>query len=111
MELDTLRNRYINKYVGAIPTRASRLLKQMLVSIWYDFGNLSLVRRAPNLSRDERSALKKLVQNKDLMICKADKGNVTVIMATLQYVDLAYKHLWDKTTYQLLETNPTINIV
>ena len=57
MDLDTLRNKYINKYVGAIPLRASRLLKQMLVSIQYDFGNLSLVRGTPNLSRDERSAI------------------------------------------------------
>ena len=110
-DLDTMRNKYIDKYVGVIPPRASRLLKSTLTSIRYDFGNLNWSRGPPNLSRKERSALRKLVRNEDLVICKADKGDVTVIMATLQYLDLAYEHLGDKSTYQLLETDPTPSIV
>ena len=45
-----------------------------------------------------------------MMISKADKGD-TMIMATLHYLDLAYKQLDDKETYQLLSNDPTQEIV
>ena len=110
MNLDTLKEKYIDKYTSRIPPRASRLLKQSLVSIRYEFDNLSTDKVTANLTKAERVALKKLVKNEDLVICKADKGDVTVVMNTLQYLNLAYKHLGDKNTYQPLESDPTQQI-
>ena len=60
-----------------------------------------------NLTKGERAALKELTNNEDLVICKADKGDVTVVMNTSQYLVLAHKHLGDKDTYQQLEMDPT----
>ena len=111
MDLDILKERHINKYVGSIPPRASRLLKQSLKSMQYDFGNLSMVEVIANLTKADRTALTKQVKNEDLVICRADKGDVTVIMTTSQYLDLVYKHLKDKGTYQPLKTDPTREIV
>ena len=96
--------------VGKMPIRASRLLKQAVTSIQYDFSSLSTARVTANLTKVERSPLKKFVKNENLVICKADKGDITVIMATLQYLDLA-KHLGDEGTYKPLETDPTQEIV
>ena len=39
-------------------------------------------------------------------ICKADKGDSTVVMSTKHYLELAYKHLSDENTHQLLEFIP-----
>ena len=111
MDLDILGQKYIDKYVGTVPPRASRILKNTLTSIKYDLGNSSTSRVPSNLSMGERLALKKLVRNENLVICKADKGDITVIMTTAQYLDMAYKHLGDRNTYQPLETDPTRDIV
>ena len=52
-----------------------------------------------------------MVGNRDLVISKADKGDVTVVMTTSQYLELAYKHLGDRDTYQVLRVDPTREIV
>ena len=62
------------------------------------------------MTSSEQAALKGLIENQDLVISKADKGDVTVIMNTSQYLDLAYKHLGDKSTYQLLDVDPIPDI-
>ena len=45
------------------------------------------------------------------MISKANKGDVTVVLTTSKYLELAYKHLGDKDIYQLLKVDPTQEIV
>ena len=54
------------------------------------------------MTSSEQAALKGLIENQNFGISTADKGDITVIMNTSQYLDLAYKHLGDKSTYQLL---------
>ena len=91
--IDTLRVRHTSKYVSKAPHRASTPLKHALTSIQYDFGSLSTARVTASLIRGEKSALSKLVKYiiEDLVICKADKDNLTVIMTTshVQCLDLA----------------------
>ena len=66
-----------------------------------------MVKVESNLTKGVRATLMKLIRNEDLVICKADNGDITVIMAKSQCLDLAYRQLRDKGNYQLLVTNPT----
>ena len=110
-DLDNLKNKYLSKYTGNMSKRSSRLLQCCLKSIQYEFQNVSLVQPRHNLDRSESRSLNLLAKNKSLVVSKADKGDTTVIMNSLQYLDLAYKHLSDKETYQLLSEDPTQQIV
>ena len=44
------------------------------------------------------------------MISKADKGDAKVVISTPQYLELAYRHLGDRSTYQLLDKDTTQEI-
>ena len=109
-DLRNLKEKYIDKYTGKIPTRAERLLKCSLTAIKFDLERLTIDSSKPNLTYGERHALRSLVKNRGLIISKADKGDTTVIMATPQYLELAYKHLNDEKTYQQLDRDPTQEI-
>ena len=90
--------------------RAARLMKRCLVSLRYDFNQLEINKGRVNLTSGERTALRQMLEDKDVVVSKADKGDVTVIMPTSQYLELAYRHLSDESTYQLLRVDPTPEI-
>ena len=71
------------------------MLECCLKSIRYDFSNIFVERLRANLTGAERQALKYLIENPNLVISKADKGDATVVMSTTQYLELACKHLYD----------------
>ena len=54
--------------------------------------------RSDNLSRSERSALRELKRNKDIVIVPADKGNATVVMDKSLYESKITELLFDSTT-------------
>ena len=110
-DLNTLKEKHINKYIGKTIPRACRLLKQSLASLKHDLGRLSLVKTQTNMTRIERSTLKILIENKDLVICKAHSGDVTIILYTSQCLDLAYRHLNNRDMYQPLAADPSEEIV
>lgn len=51
-----------------------------------------------------------LKQNKDIIVCKADKGNVTVILDKKEYDEKCLSLLNDSKVYQKLTSDPTQNI-
>ena len=55
--------------------------------------------------------MRDLKKNEDIVITKADKGDTTVIMDTSHLIELVHKHLNDTNTYQLLKSDPTLEIV
>ncbi|CAH1267006.1 Hypp3654 [Branchiostoma lanceolatum] len=62
----------------------------------------------PNLSNEERQAIKSLKENKDIVIIPADKGKAVVVMDKTEYVEQCEKLLDDKDTYKVIgPTNPT----
>ncbi|XP_078682439.1 uncharacterized protein LOC144916914 [Branchiostoma floridae x Branchiostoma belcheri] len=62
----------------------------------------------PNLSREEREAVKSLKENKDIVIVPADKGKAVVVMDKTDYVEKCEKLLEDKDTYKVIgPVNPT----
>ena len=64
-----------------------------------------------NVSRKEREALYALRKNENIVITKTDKGDATIIINTSHLISLVYKHLADQKTYQLLEIDPTPEVV
>lgn len=60
-------------------------------------------REKPNLSQDEREALRDLIDNKYIVIKPADKGSAVVIMNRQQYVEEGYRQLSDERYYKKLE--------
>ena len=111
-ELENLREKYIDRWACSIPNRPNRLIKCSLMAIKFDFDKLLSVADVKlNMTYSERCAHRSFVRNKRIMISKADKGDTTVIMATSQYLYLAYKQLNDKEMYQRLSRDPTQEIV
>ena len=60
---------------------------------------------------DEMRALKELRNHPDIVVLKADKGNVTVVMNKQAYDNQILDMLNDTTTYEPLRTDPTNKMV
>ncbi|KFD65067.1 hypothetical protein M514_22784 [Trichuris suis] len=61
----------------------------------------------PNLNRSERDMIKKLRTKKDLVITKADKGNVVALLDKPHYVDKTLS-LLNSATYMPIQSDPTL---
>ena len=51
------------------------------------------------------------MKDDSLIISKADKGDLGVVLSTSAYLELVYEHLGDKNIYKLLQKDPMIEIV
>jgi len=60
-----------------------------------------------NLTKDEQQALKRLKNDKNIVILPADKGRVTVVMDKTDYFDKMDALVKDKQTYEELKRDPT----
>ena len=60
-----------------------------------------------NISKQERIAIKKLSENTDIVINKADKGSTIVVLDRHQYIHNGNKHLSDGNTYKPLPLDTT----
>ena len=59
----------------------------------------------PNISRQDRSAIKSLRQDKSIHILRADKGNATVVMDKTEY-DRKVADILNTDCYQELRKDP-----
>ena len=59
------------------------------------------------MTKDEQHALKRLRNDKDIVILPADKGRVTVVMDKTDYHDKMDALVNDKQTYEELKRDPT----
>ena len=63
-----------------------------------------------NFPQRLRKALTSFMEDPNIVIAKADKGDTVVVLDSAHYYDLAAKHLADVVTCELLETDPTEEI-
>lgn len=61
----------------------------------------------PNISKEERLALKSLKNNQDIIILPADKGNTTVVMDKTDYTEKMKILIDDTSTYNKIKRDPT----
>ncbi|XP_049267759.1 uncharacterized protein LOC119378700 [Rhipicephalus sanguineus] len=75
-------------------------------------GALSKLRnaRTSSMSLLDKEAMKRLQNNKSIVILPADKGNATVVMNRDDYVSKMTEHLQDETTYSKIDRDPTRKI-
>ena len=64
-----------------------------------------------NFSQRLRNALTSLKEDPTIVIAKADKGDTVVVLDSAHYFRLAAEHLADTRTYELLESDPSEEIV
>ena len=67
----------------------------------------SALQHGSNSTKDEQHALKRLRNDKDIVILPADKGRVTVVMDKTDYHDKMDALVNDKQTYEELKRDPT----
>ena len=63
-----------------------------------------------NVSSKKRAWLQQLSEDHHLVLSPADKGDKVVVLQAFWYLILAYNHLNDNSTYQLLQTDLTQEI-
>ena len=111
-DVESFASKYINKWLERVSCKTRWLLENTITNIKFDLYSCSPLQEVvPNLPKHERKALDQLVKDKSLIISKADDGDVIVLLASTAYVELAYEHLSDNKTYQLLQHDPTEEIV
>ena len=89
---------------GTLDTFLHRIRTEMLDE------NLYKQNKHDNLTRKERIALRELMENRHIIINKADKGSTIVVTDREDYVRNAMTHLNDKSVYKPLDTDlsPTL---
>ena len=85
------------------PGLINPVLKLELDHLERSLGSLELKKTPDNLDREERTAIKTLKQNKDIIIKPADKGAAIVIMDKTDYVGEAERQLANQVHYKRLE--------
>ena len=79
------------------------MLKLELDHLERSLGSKELKKTPDNLDREERTAIKTLKQNKDIIIKPADKGAAIVVMDKTNYVGEAERQLANQVHYKRLE--------
>ena len=83
--------------------RFKQKLKNLCYSYIYSFD----AKEQSNLSNDELDAFHKLLQQRNLIISKPDKGNGVVVLDKTEYIHKMNNILNDQTKFKCLSSNPT----
>ena len=105
--LTTKRPTYCKSSTWIPPEPDSTSLTLFLEQTQNHFPNLPQYVTRPNLTSEQRSTLKNLGSNPDLVIKPFDKGSGICLMDTPLYISKIEEHLSNPTTYKELNSNPT----
>ena len=86
-------------------------MAKVIDNIKLEIQNVQVVPPKSNFTQRLEMALKSLKEDMSIIIAKEDKGDSVVVMNSEHYLGLAAKHLADAQTYELLETDPSVEIV
>ena len=87
------------------------ILTQTLLYIRNKIHNTQVAPPNVNYSQKLKIALSALKEDPTIIIAKADKGDTVVVLDSAHSYSLAAKHLADARTYELLETDPSEEIL
>ena len=110
-DFDSLYSKYIKTYGASLSKQPHSLVSDVCDDIVEHLCTTSSRKIKSNLPNHLRRALSNLRDNKDIIVTKADKGDVCVVMDVDHYLRLAWAHLSDGNTYNVLENDPTQHIV
>ena len=89
------------------PQGISPALETFFTTNTTDFLHMEKTKKYPNLTREERQALKELIDNRDITIKPADKGGAIVVQDTDKYITECLHQLNNRTHYKRTGTNTT----
>ena len=95
----------IEKGIQKLPEHSANLFRNQVVSVLNNKRKLK-----KNLTNNEKKALIDLSKNNEISICKADKGNCTVILDRTDYYEKLLLLLKDETTYKAIKQDQTKSI-
>ena len=95
----------IEKGIQKLPEHSANLIRNQIVSV---LNNKRKIKK--NLTNNEKKALLNLSKNNEISICKADKGNCTVILDRIDYYEKLLLLLKDETTYKAIKQDQTKSI-
>ena len=85
-----------------------KALEDVFEVMWKDIANMRQdPMKKPNLTRNDRLALKELTSNNDIIINKANKGSTIAVRNKTDYIQEGLKHLSDSSTYLKLDCDQT----
>ena len=87
------------------------IMAKTLHNIKKEIHDIQVVPPKLNCPQRLRNALISLKEDPEIVIAKADKGDTVVVLDSAHYYSLAARHLADTKTYELLETDPSEEIV
>ena len=67
-------------------TESSKEIAECVSEMENEIGNLEIPKSTPNISKDEKNAIRSLKSDKTIVIKKADKGSSSVIMNKIDYI-------------------------
>ena len=104
-----------DKYIWPKSRSFTKVQNNIMANVLSDIKQMihSVEVRPPklNLPMRLRRALISLKEDPSIIIAKADKGDAVVILDSEHYYGLANKHLADQNIYELLETDPSEEII
>ena len=95
----------IEKGIQKLPEHSANLIRNQIVSVLNNKRKLK-----KNLTNNEKKALVDLSKNNEISICKANKGNCTVILDRTDYYEKLLLLLKDETTYKAIKQDQTKSI-
>ena len=98
------------KFTGAPNTHLPAPMQARLDMMKGKLENIQPRSFASNASQEVRQAIEELRRNRDITIREADKGSCIVLLDTSQYIEEGYNHLADKTIYQELDHDRTLEV-
>lgn len=109
-DFNSLNDSYLTSYTRTASSSSRSFLDRVCNRVRKGLANFTICNISDNLTPPLRSALRALRDDRSIIICKADKGDVTVVMDVEHYTEMAWSHLSDETTYCPLRDDPTSQI-
>ena len=111
MDIEATFEKYIWPKSNIMTNAEVDTMGKLSLDIQNEIQNIDVVPPKANFPQWLRAALKSLRADPNIIIAKADKGDSVVILDSDHHHGLTAKHLADYRTYELLETDPSKEIV
>ena len=96
--------------VSKVPCSVSNIIDHFVDSVRSTCNHLNDQQMRDNLSRKDRSILKKLSNRTDIRISKSDKGDTIVVENIERYTNDGLNHLSDQNVYHRIEKDVTTEL-
>ena len=110
-DFEVCNNHWVSLHLTDLSKGSLSVMQGVCTSIKDQFAHVKPHYVPPNLSPCLYNALKSIKEDESIIISKADKGNVNVIMDVEQYLSLSHQHLSDGKVYKVLKHDPTPEII